>query len=465
MGTTLGSDQTANTVKATQVPTCFSPFSEREAAGYASARMLSSERKPAKPLTRREREIAELVAEGLTNREIARRLFISERTAEGHVEQIRNKLGFSSRSQVASWATQNLPAPRSEAAISAAVPIASVPAREVITARRPVTLPRWPFGRTGVAGLLIVAVAILGLGAFLIYRLTPPPPSLGIYTYAGTGVQGYFGDGGPALRALLNAPTAIAVDQSTGAVYIVDGNRVRSISGGTIETAVGTGKSGVLPEDGSASTLANLNLVNQFSPEIRGLAVDSKGNVYIAEPDDHIVWKTTQGPTGTISRLAATGLRRPVGLAVDSQDDVFIADSAAGSVLEVSNGSMSALSVPGLTLADPAGLAVDRQGDLWIADTSNHRVVRVNARRDQFTSFAFDLPMALAVDTHDVAYVVDGNQIWRIDAAGGKALYVGGRGALVNASLNRPLGIAVDAGGHVFVADTRNNRVREITIG
>jgi non-specific serine/threonine protein kinase len=55
------------------------------------------------PLTRRQLQIARLVAHGHTNREIADRLFISERTAEGHVEQIRNKLGFSSRVQIAAW--------------------------------------------------------------------------------------------------------------------------------------------------------------------------------------------------------------------------------------------------------------------------------------------------------------------------------------------------------------------------
>ena len=58
------------------------------------------------PLSRREREVAELVAQGLTNREIAERLFISERTAEGHVQSIRNKLGFSSRTQIAAWTVQ-----------------------------------------------------------------------------------------------------------------------------------------------------------------------------------------------------------------------------------------------------------------------------------------------------------------------------------------------------------------------
>ena len=58
---------------------------------------------PATPLTRREREIADLVAEGLSNREIATRLVIAQRTAEGHVEHILSKLGFTSRAQVAAW--------------------------------------------------------------------------------------------------------------------------------------------------------------------------------------------------------------------------------------------------------------------------------------------------------------------------------------------------------------------------
>ena len=58
-------------------------------------------------LSPREREVAKLVAEGLSNREIGEQLFIAERTAEGHLEQIRNKLGFHSRAQVAAWAVAN----------------------------------------------------------------------------------------------------------------------------------------------------------------------------------------------------------------------------------------------------------------------------------------------------------------------------------------------------------------------
>jgi predicted ATPase/DNA-binding NarL/FixJ family response regulator len=55
------------------------------------------------PLTRREQQVAELVGRGLSNKELANRLVISQRTAESHVENILTKLGFSSRSQVAAW--------------------------------------------------------------------------------------------------------------------------------------------------------------------------------------------------------------------------------------------------------------------------------------------------------------------------------------------------------------------------
>ncbi len=56
-----------------------------------------------KQLTRREKEIAALVAAGHGNREIAARLFLSKRTVDSHMEHIFTKLGFSSRTQLASW--------------------------------------------------------------------------------------------------------------------------------------------------------------------------------------------------------------------------------------------------------------------------------------------------------------------------------------------------------------------------
>jgi len=62
---------------------------------------------PGPRLTARELEVAELVAEGLTNHSIARRLSVAPRTAEAHVENIRRKLQVRSRAQIAAWVTEH----------------------------------------------------------------------------------------------------------------------------------------------------------------------------------------------------------------------------------------------------------------------------------------------------------------------------------------------------------------------
>jgi DNA-binding CsgD family transcriptional regulator len=81
-------------------PLGMTPLSERISALRSRVDMAD----PARSLTRREREVADLVSEGLTNREVATRLVIAERTAENHVQHILIKLGLSNRSQLAVWA-------------------------------------------------------------------------------------------------------------------------------------------------------------------------------------------------------------------------------------------------------------------------------------------------------------------------------------------------------------------------
>lgn len=72
----------------------------------ADAGRPADERPGHSPLTRREYEVACLLVRGLTNRDIARELVISPRTADTHVEHILGKLGFSSRTQIAAWVTE-----------------------------------------------------------------------------------------------------------------------------------------------------------------------------------------------------------------------------------------------------------------------------------------------------------------------------------------------------------------------
>jgi DNA-binding NarL/FixJ family response regulator len=69
----------------------------------ARAAATASGQAGAGPLGQREAEVARLVADGLTNKEIGARLFISERTVDSHVRSILNKLGFNSRAQIAAW--------------------------------------------------------------------------------------------------------------------------------------------------------------------------------------------------------------------------------------------------------------------------------------------------------------------------------------------------------------------------
>ncbi|MFD2691513.1 ATP-binding protein [Streptomyces phyllanthi] len=81
-------------------------------------------------LTPRETEVARLVAEGLANQQIADRLVIARRTAEGHVERILSKLGFHNRSQIAAWVTAQTPpadTPSGDAPPVDAPPLASPP--------------------------------------------------------------------------------------------------------------------------------------------------------------------------------------------------------------------------------------------------------------------------------------------------------------------------------------------------
>jgi DNA-binding NarL/FixJ family response regulator len=83
---------------------------------YNVLRLKEPEQPPGKPsslLSRREEEVAAHVAAGLSNREIAKTLFIGERTVETHVQNILNKLGFHTRTQIAAWAVaQGLHAPQ-----------------------------------------------------------------------------------------------------------------------------------------------------------------------------------------------------------------------------------------------------------------------------------------------------------------------------------------------------------------
>ena len=229
-----------------------------------------------------------------------------------------------------------------------------------------------------------------------------------ITTFAGSGPpepfgRGFSGDGGPAAQARLFFPMSTAVD-AKGGVYIADqvNHRVRRVGpDGVITTFAGSGP----PEpfgrgfsgDGGPAAQARLNFP-------RGVAVDDKGNIYIADRDNHRIRRV--GPNEIITTIAGGG----------------------GPSLGDGGPAVQA------RLNFPAGVAVDAKGVVYIADTFNHRIRRVGPDR-----------------------------IITTVAGRGTAGFSGDGGPAVQAQLNLPSGVAVDAKGNVYIADSNNHRIRLVS--
>jgi Bacterial Ig-like domain (group 3)/NHL repeat len=274
-----------------------------------------------------------------------------------------------------------------------------------------------------------------------------------ISTIAGTGAEGYSGDGGPAITAFLDTPTGVAVDAG-GNVYIADSHnhRVRKVSAGTITTIAGTGTPGYFGDNGAA-TAAQLSLPS-------AVAVDSTGNVYIADTNNNRIRKIIGTTITTIAgngeelfagdgaAASAAVLDTPTGVAVDASGNVYIADrhnqrvrmiTATGTISTIAgsgtpnfSGSFSGdgASASTATLAKPSGVSVDGAGNLYIADTGNQRIRQVS------------------VGT--IATV----------AGSGQQGFGGDSGPATSAILNSPRAAFADVSGNLTIADRLNERLR-----
>jgi sugar lactone lactonase YvrE len=341
---------------------------------------------------------------------------------------------------------------------------------------------------------------------------------------AGSGVEAFNGNGGPAKNASSNIggnnlPSGIAVDRN-GNVFFDDkfNNQIRRVDAatGVITTFAGSGpggySSGAYGGDGGPATSASLNLPGE-------IAFDTNGNLFIADSQNGRI-RRVDASTGIITTVAGNGgfgfdgdggpaaaatLNHPAGIAVDTNGNLFIADAYNNRVRRVDasteiittvagNGQFSFAGDGGPAAAAalwfPIGVRVDARGNLFIADFYNNRVRRVDASTGIITTFAGNgqssfsgdggpatsagmTPVGVAIDASGNLVIADvtSDRIRRVDistnivstvAGNGESCLCGDGGPADAASLCRPQGLTADGSGNLFAYDVNNGRVRRI---
>lgn len=296
----------------------------------------------------------------------------------------------------------------------------------------------------------------------------------------------------------------IAVDAG-GNAYVTDlGNfQIRKISpAGVVSTLAGNGTQGSADGIGAAASFT--------APS--GIAVDATGNVYVT--DGNAIRKISSG--GVVSTLAGSAtpgnadgtgaqasFNTPLKIAVDRNGNVYVADTRNDAIRKITPAGVVSTLAASVTagrtdgigaapsLNGPIGIVVDMDGNVYVGDTKNHRIRKITSAGvvSTFTGTAgssdsaagaasFPFPIGMAIDAGGDVYVADGgaddplrrNVIRKITPSGVVSILAGGGvatanadGVGTNASFHGPTGLAVDAKGNVYVADALNNAIRKIT--
>ena len=326
-----------------------------------------------------------------------------------------------------------------------------------------------------------------------------------ISTVVGTGTAGYSGDGGAATSAKINNPDGVAFDKFGNLLIVDTGNHcIRKLTNSIITTVAGSGTNGYAG-DGGLATNANISLPQNVS-------VDTIGNLFIADYGNNRIRKV--GTNGVITTVAghilndgdyATNatLGLPYGSAIDPLGNIFIPDTYNNRVRKVdANGIITTVVGNGIpayagdgglatnvSLKNPLGVALDTAGNLFIADSANYRIRKVDTNGIITTvagsgtnGFAGDggmatnakmtRPYGVSVDIAGNLFITDqsNQRIRKVDTNGiistvagnGSFGFSGDGGAATSAGIFIPYGTAVDNSGNLFIADGLNNRVRKV---
>ena len=293
--------------------------------------------------------------------------------------------------------------------------------------------------------------------------LMEPGSTPRIVRLAGTGQSGFSGDGGDPLQARLNNPLQLAV-ASNGDVYFVDqrNQRIRklSVQYRVIDTVAGTGIQG-FGGDGGDPKLARFS--NPF-----GLAMDSSGDIVIADSGNNRLRKVHFGTHATIQTIAGTGkdafsgdggdplkaeLSSPSGISFDARGNLYFCDQHNNRIRMITFGAQQLIRTVAGTgagaytgdggdpraagLSGPAGLSFDQAGNLYIADSENHAI------------------RMLSFGPHPVIRTVAGS---------GMAGSSGDGGPATSARLSLPNGVAIGSDGNLYIGDGLNDRIRRVNL-
>ncbi len=355
---------------------------------------------------------------------------------------------------------------------------------------------------------MIVSFRVLIASFFLPILASAQPGPYNVATFAGIGRP--TGDGGPSSAALLNSPRGIVTD-SAGNTFFCDqeNHRIRKIDkAGKISTVAGNGVRG---NSGDGGPAVNAQFIDPY-----GIALDRSGNLFITDFQAAVV-RRVSASDGTISTIAGTGtagytgdnglstaaeLNSPYAVAVDASGNVFIADTGNNRIRKVTptgaittvvgNGNLvySPSGGPGtqISVAYPEGLAFDAAGNLYISEWGYDRILKMTPSGavsvfagNGYTGYSgdsgpavsamFDGPQGLAVDAAGNLYIADSdnNRIRKIigsivtTVAGSGTLGFGGDGfSAGGAQLSGPFGVAIDLSGNLLISDTGNQRIRSV---
>ncbi|MES2328650.1 MAG: cadherin-like beta sandwich domain-containing protein [Bacteroidota bacterium] len=211
---------------------------------------------------------------------------------------------------------------------------------------------------------------------------------------------------------------------------------------------------------GSIGALNNASPLLATFNKPRGIAQDIAGNLFIADSANNVIRKIS--PTGIVSNYAGSGT-------------AGFADSSVAAMA---------------TFRGPSGVAVDVAGNVYVADAGNNKIRKISttgvvstyagsgtqsgsADNAVANLATFNRPLGLAIDERGNLYVADAgnNKIRKISTTGIVSTYAGSgtqSGSADNsvptlATFNAPSGLAIDVMGNVFVADQGNHKIRKIT--